>query len=166
MAELLQSNIATVTVEDTFTDSVEISAEERIVGMLTETESLSFISLSADEIIPEINITDSFSGDNLIVALSGNHVFDIFDQNEILSIPRGSSDRIDTPLTSNGFEDLDPDERQVYKFVVDQRTITVTYTLTYAHRFPSEDWTISTDTFTQNVENNFNVPINTFLQYI
>lgn len=170
MAELLQSTISPVIVETTFTDSVELSAEIRTVGIspntTTETESLSFISLSADQVIDEIEVTPSFVGDNINVALSGNHMIEIFDQNVILSIPRGSSDLISTPLTSTGFSEIDPDDSQVYKYIVDQRTITVTFALTYTYNFPSEPPLTATDYFTQDVTNDYSVSIPTFLEHI
>jgi hypothetical protein len=170
MAELLQSFISPVLVEETFTDSVELSAETRTVGVepntSTQTESLSFISLSADQPIDDIVVNTSNNGDNITVSLSGNHMIEIFDQNVILSIPRGSSDLIDTPLTSTGFSEIDSDERQVFKYIVDQRTITVNYALTYTYNFPFEPPLTATDYFTQDVSNDYSVSIPTFLEHI
>ena len=70
------------------------------------------------------------------VTIGGKYSLSIFNQNKILSIPRGGTDK-DVPSTfteTESFTDLAANNRQVYKLSPDNRTIAVVYTVAYSQR--------------------------------
>jgi len=166
MATLNKTVLEEVLVEDYFYDTIILIADSRIIGTppneTTEYESLSFISLTANEDITELSSNNIASGEDLNINIFGNHILELFDQNVIKSIPRGSSDLIDIPLTSNGFDEIDPIENQVFSYIADQRTITVTFDLKYNSSFDG----INNISFTQQVSNDYSVGIKTLSSYI
>ena len=81
MAIVDKTTFEAVLVEAVFEDTVNIDSS--LIGPLPEEdpEKITFVSLSASEIIPDINVIPLTSGDSISVTLSGNHTLDIFDQN-------------------------------------------------------------------------------------
>lgn len=170
MATLDKTVLIPVDVEENFSDSLLLSAYSITTGVppseITRYEQLEFISLSADQDIGNLIIMAMDSGNNLSISISGSHKLSIFDQNEIKTITRGSSDLIEPPLTSDSFDDLDPEEKQCFSYVIDPRfTITINYTLTYRSTFDGLS-SFETVDFTQVVSNDWDRYIPTFLTFI
>lgn len=171
MATLDKTTLENVIVEDYFNDTVVLIADSVTTGTppneTTDYEELVFLSLSADQDIGELSSTVSDVGNDLSINIYGNHKLEIFDQNIIKTITRGSSDLIEEPLTSNSFGDLDPEQQQCFSYQIDTRTITVNYTLAYASIPPLGGLSsLETVNFTQNVTNDYSVSIPTFLTFI
>lgn len=162
MASLNKSSIEPVQVEDYFNDTILLVADY----LTTDYESLVFVSLTADENIDALSSTAILIGDDLSINIYGKHKIKIFDQNIIKSISRGSSDLLETPLITNSFDTLDPIERQVYSYQIDQRTIPITFTLQYISIPPLGLSSLETVNFTQQVFNDYSSTISTFLSYI
>ena len=103
-----------------FNDTLTLIADSITTGAppneTTNYEQLEFFSLSADVDIGELSSDVTTVGNDLSINIYGHHKLEIFDQNIIKTITRGSSDLIEEPLITQSFGDLDPEERQVFSF--------------------------------------------------
>lgn len=167
MATLDKNILNSVLVENAFNESVTLVADSLVNQTITLYETLEFLSLSADQDIGELSSNVYDSGNNLVIDISGNHKLEIFDQNIIETIKRGSSDLLEEPLTSNSFDELDSEERQCFNYQIDTRTITVNFTITYSSIPPGGNLSsLETSNFTQDVSNDFSISIPIFLTFI
>lgn len=72
--------------------------------------------------------------DNRTITVDGSYPLNIFDENDILSIPTGRSDKTDSVKNVASFDDLVIGEDTVFKYHADTRLFTVTYTVAYEVR--------------------------------
>lgn len=170
MATLDKTALISVDVEENFTDQIKLIADSQTSGVppneITEYESLEFVSLSADQDISELSSFASQDNNDLVITISGNHKLELFDQNEIKAITRGSSDKLEDPIITDSFDDLNPDDQQVFSFIIDQRlSITVNFELEYISTFQGLS-SLETANFTQVVSNDWDRYIPTFLTFI
>jgi len=106
------------------------------------------------------------------INITGGYPLSIFDQNSILSIPKGGSDKTDTVKNVASFSALNAGQDTVFKYHADTRLFTVTYTIAYEVRaytsLPTPTYQYFTETInvTQQVENDYNNGATLLLNYI
>lgn len=159
MATISPSSIASKEVGQSFSNLITTIIADLLVGSPATYEELVFTSWTANKLVPNVSLISSLIGDDLQISVSGTHTYDPFTNNKVTHIPRGSSDRVDTPIVSQSFPDKV--ERQVFKWQPDEGPVTVTFTVNY-----TADLVPESKQFTQQVTVDIDDFIPTFLESI
>lgn len=115
----------------------------------------------ADNPVLGITVTAELSGDDISVAFNGAHELALFDS-EVHHFTKGKSNLWETPIVSKSFADVIGKNRQVFKWVPDQSSQSVSITVAYNSSFHGD----VVATFTQVVSPNYTNSLDDFLQNI